>query len=187
MGTLISPKYPSMERQDLTQGQLGSFKFTPVDIEQRNNRFGETPLLWQAQAKLRARLEQHSVLEGVAWDNKFSHKNRNRYSGTKESPYGPLSHANAKFINDYIESDTKMDAVELRSPVVAGSPERLHYGYQANVSHSLLRIILETIYLTRNPAFSSISSSTSFAPHEIDNESRSQCLRSEYVLIRLRS
>ena len=23
--------YPSMERQDLTQGQLGSFKFTPVD------------------------------------------------------------------------------------------------------------------------------------------------------------
>jgi len=24
-------KYPSMERQDLTQAQLGSFKFTPVD------------------------------------------------------------------------------------------------------------------------------------------------------------
>lgn len=28
---MVHVKYPSMERQDLTQGQLGSFKFTPVD------------------------------------------------------------------------------------------------------------------------------------------------------------
>lgn len=28
---MVHVKYPSMERQDLTQSQLGSFKFTPVD------------------------------------------------------------------------------------------------------------------------------------------------------------
>lgn len=28
---MVHVKYPSMERQDLTQAQLGSFKFTPVD------------------------------------------------------------------------------------------------------------------------------------------------------------
>lgn len=28
---MVHLKYPSMERQDLTQAQLGSFKFTPVD------------------------------------------------------------------------------------------------------------------------------------------------------------
>lgn len=28
---MVHLKYPSMERQDLTQGQLGSFKFIPVD------------------------------------------------------------------------------------------------------------------------------------------------------------
>jgi len=26
-------KYPSLERQDLTQNQLGAFKFTPVDVD----------------------------------------------------------------------------------------------------------------------------------------------------------
>jgi hypothetical protein len=153
MGTLISPKYPSMERQDLTQGQLGSFKFTPVDIEQRNNRFGETPLLWQAQAKLRARLDQQPALEGVAWDNKWSPKKNNLYNRTAESSYGPLSQANPRFINDYISSDTqgsgfKMDAVELRSPVNSDSPKRLHYGDQTNVSHSLLQTTIRGYLLT---------------------------------------
>ncbi|KPI45649.1 uncharacterized protein AB675_592 [Cyphellophora attinorum] len=139
MGTLISPKYPSMERQDLTQGQLGSFKFTPVDIEheQRNNIFGETPMLWQAQAKLRARLEQQPALEGVAWDNEYPRKKNNRFDRTKGSPYGPLSHASPRFINDYISSGTedtgvKMDVVESRSSLNCNSPERLHYVHQAN-------------------------------------------------------
>ena len=34
---MVHVKYPSMERQDLTQGQLGSFKFTPVDEAVRHS------------------------------------------------------------------------------------------------------------------------------------------------------
>lgn len=33
---MVHVKYPSMERQDLTQAQLGSFKFTPVDEASRD-------------------------------------------------------------------------------------------------------------------------------------------------------
>ena len=32
---VLHVKYPSMERQDLSQSQLGAFKFTPVDEEPR--------------------------------------------------------------------------------------------------------------------------------------------------------
>lgn len=33
---VLHVKYPSMERQDLSQSQLGAFKFTPVDEEPRS-------------------------------------------------------------------------------------------------------------------------------------------------------
>jgi len=34
---MVHLKYPSMERQDLTQSQLGSFKFAPVDEAPRDS------------------------------------------------------------------------------------------------------------------------------------------------------
>lgn len=42
---MVHVKYPSMERQDLTQAQLGSFKFTPVD--EATPSFQPHPLLLQ--------------------------------------------------------------------------------------------------------------------------------------------
>lgn len=66
-GLYAQPKYPSMERQDLTQGQLGSFKFTPVDVP--SSTLGDTPFLLQAQARLRARVGDPS---SITADNQSS-------------------------------------------------------------------------------------------------------------------
>ncbi|ETN38851.1 uncharacterized protein HMPREF1541_06892 [Cyphellophora europaea CBS 101466] len=66
MGFHAQPKYPSMERQDLTQGQLGSFKFTPVDVQ--TNTRGDTPLFLQAQSLLRARVGEQGGFEFITED-----------------------------------------------------------------------------------------------------------------------
>lgn len=45
---VLHVKYPSMERQDLTQAQLGSFKFTPVDeAVHQTPQYNPHPLLLQ--------------------------------------------------------------------------------------------------------------------------------------------
>jgi hypothetical protein len=59
MNSVAFPKYPSMERHDLTQGQLGSFKFTPVDVPRYPvDTRGDTPAFRRAKAGGIQRLEQ---------------------------------------------------------------------------------------------------------------------------------
>jgi hypothetical protein len=62
MGRHAHPKYPSMERQDLTPGQLGRFKFTPIDIvaPPKVDTSGNTALFWKAQERLRARISDQT-------------------------------------------------------------------------------------------------------------------------------
>lgn len=156
MGVLAQPTYPSMERQDLTQGQLGSFKFTPVDIidpsSLQTSHLGDTPLLWQAQARLRERMEQQDHLEGISWTKGTSdylpyprkHKHRAQqssfnsvFSQSSGGPQSLKSTPDSAFFNrnikpDLEESRLKLGPAAFQSAVDGSSPERSNSHYKAN-------------------------------------------------------
>lgn len=165
MSTMPQVHYPSIERQDLTQGQLGSFKFTPVDstsyptpsFEPR----GEARRLWQARAQARARMrggrDQKSALERGAWQqyshrarsqspNKFDQNDSSYASAMSQStqPQTPDSLRDQTFFNEHVKQDLedsrlRLGATGFRSAVRGNSPERgsIHYPERHNqVSHS---------------------------------------------------
>lgn len=69
----VHVKYPSMERQDLTQAQLGSFKFTPVDEERYSPQAQHHPLLLQqyAQSLKNGGFERQLTSPDIAADPSF--------------------------------------------------------------------------------------------------------------------
>ena len=176
MGVLSQPRYPAIERQDLTQGQLGSFKFTPIDIQRENSILGETPMLWQAQAKLRQRLEQQPTLRGVAWNSKSrgSSPKRNAINSTdtwSPQPQSPLSNPDSSFFNkcfkpDLEDSRLRMGPAALRTAVNGNSPQHnSRYRHFATVSHSYIRSIRSLFNLScvqNPPSYPSLPSSQKF-------------------------
>lgn len=166
-----SPRYPAMERQDLTQGQLGSFKFTPVDVQLYNNMMGETPMLWQAQARLNDRLAQQSHVHKYSRNTKNSPSPSRRADynmsnfASQQSPFGfpsqpqsPLANTDPGLFNAFTTSD--MEYSQLRMGSVAPHSAESDCGLQRlhpnNVSSSFYRNILSTYlaYLPSQPSAS---------------------------------
>ena len=129
------PNYPSMERQDLSQGQLGSFKFTPVDSTRQprvNNQFlndlarehmsshlkfaAQDPATRPARS-LRSRALGSSEFDASNQQNPF----------TTYIPTSPTSESG--FFNNHIKPDLndsrlKYGPAAVRSAVDSNSPEK---------------------------------------------------------------
>ena len=114
-----------MERQDLTQGQLGSFKFTPVDAVQRD--FNKEYLTAVAHQEM---LSQFQNPVAMASDT-FSHVHSNsagHFSNSLASDGNPKSPtADPAFFDNHIKPDLadsrlKYGPAALRSAVESHSP-----------------------------------------------------------------
>lgn len=144
-GLYAQPKYPSMERQDLTQGQLGSFKFTPVDIP--SSTLGDTPFLLQAQARLRARIgDQGSITAGnqssfpVAsqqWLGSPTNRLSFPHALSTDSTTSDPAFFNTHLKPDLEDSRLKFGPAAFRAAVAGNSPDKVFSQSRprAEVSH----------------------------------------------------
>lgn len=157
-GQYAQPKYPSMERQDLTQGQLGSFKFTPIDVP-TSSTLGNTPFLLAAQAKLRERMRNRaftadsqidfSSLAGQKWlDEQQIKPQPSPSTAFKSNPtlsFVP-SRPDPAFFNTHIKPDLEDSrlkfgtaairaAIDGTSPVKPFSPSRARTEVSCSRSH----------------------------------------------------
>ena len=166
-GQFVQPKYPSMERQDFTQGQLGSFKFTPVDVPSSNT-LGDTPMLLAAQAMLRDRVRKQtqlvtadnqtefsqSVIASQQWANQPSTSQSASASALAFEPTPPpsaLSKPDSEFFNTHIkpdleESRLKLGPAAFRAAVDGNSPDSSlsQIRSRAEVSHPQQQHVLAT-------------------------------------------
>lgn len=153
-GLYAQPKYPSMERQDLTQGQLGSFKFTPIDVAPSST-LGDTPFLLAAQAKLRARIENQPSFSPVTADNQINFSSlasqqwlddQLHKSSTTLHPHSDSASRSApdsSFFNNHIKPDLedsrlKLGTAAFRAVVDGSSPDKSfsQTRSRAEVSHT---------------------------------------------------
>lgn len=118
-----------MERQDLTQGQLGSFKFTPVDAVSPDK--GR----WTAMAQQEVFTElQHAAQRAVAMaPDAYSHARSNSAGcfsnawsshGNPQSPKQDTTFFDKQSKPDLAESRLKYGPAALRSAVESYSPQK---------------------------------------------------------------
>ena len=123
--------YPNMERQDLTQGQLGSFKFTPVDAVRRDHNKD----FWTAMAHQEFVTQlKHGVQQAVAMaPNVYQHARTDSaacFSNTWSSHDNPQSpKQDAAFFDqhskpDLADSRLKYGPAALREAVQSHSPQK---------------------------------------------------------------
>jgi hypothetical protein len=117
-------KYPHMERQDLTQGQLGDFKFTPVDQPKQQTLHAMT-----ASAKQYLEGQLYRKLPGAPTSPESA--SRASISNASVVPPAPASQASANhdYFNKHIKSDLdesrlRLGPAALRTAVNGGSPTR---------------------------------------------------------------
>lgn len=153
-GLYTHPKYPLMERQDLTQGQLGSFKFTPVDP---TSTLGDTPWLLAAQAQLRARAgdregpalvtadDQSNIASRIASQLGVHQNSQSFYSALPFDSFHrtAIPTSDPAFFNKHIkpdleESRLKLGPAAFRAAVVGNSPDKSfsQTRTRAEVSHA---------------------------------------------------
>jgi hypothetical protein len=113
--------YPSMERQDLTQGQLGSFKFTPVDSV-RKDISREHTRTFQAQQKMIARLHPAQESLDPAWKSHAAFSDTSALSRSATAINTPPDLA---FFDNLDNSRLKYGPAAVRSAVQSYSPERI--------------------------------------------------------------
>jgi hypothetical protein len=117
-------KYPPMERQDLNQTQLGSFKFTPVDpVNNFQALTNSAKQFLEHQLSSRQRTGHVSTSTGLSPDN----------SSTLSSQRPPANHAqpdvDPSFFNKHIKPDLddsrlRLGPAALRSAVQGASPTK---------------------------------------------------------------
>lgn len=131
------PSYPSMERQDLSQGQLGSFKFAPVDAGQVCN--SSQFLSDLARQYMSSHLKQAArnpaitpVTRSTTSQARIKQVDPEKRQNTSQShvPTGPISESS--FFNDHIRPDLedsrlKYGPAVVRSAVNSNSPEKKRY------------------------------------------------------------
>lgn len=108
---MVHVKYPSMERQDLTQAQLGSFKFTPVDEAAPSNH--PHPLLLQ---------QSHQALQDAGFLN--------------HSVSSPDMSRNPSFFNQQIAPSLDTSRLRLGPATVRAAVESAATSPQKRLSHS---------------------------------------------------
>ena len=130
------PKYPGIERQDLTQGQLGSFKFTPVDNEP--TRPYSLAQDW-LNSPTQSNLQQHSpeatrrAVEVLRQQQQARRSRGMPIPGMRQNPFDrphvpTFSPPNHSFFDDHIkpnlgDSRLKYGPATLRTAVESQSPE----------------------------------------------------------------
>lgn len=137
-GQYAQPTYPSMERQDLTQGQLGSFKFTPVDAPPSDTL---DDMLLAAQAMMRARVS--TLPQFITADNQSEAaqpvasqlasqpcfpQSTSAFSFEPTPPPSALPKPDSDFFNTHIkpdleESRLKLGPAAFRAAVDGNSPD----------------------------------------------------------------
>ena len=123
--------YPNMERQDLTQGQLGSFKFTPVDAVQRH--VDDEYLTAVAQQQILAQLYQ-STQSAVAMASDLQPHVRDESASYSHNNTSTRSHlqshtTDSTFFDKYTKTDLadsrlRYGPAALRSAVESHSPQK---------------------------------------------------------------
>lgn len=148
------PSYPSMERQDLSQGQLGSFKFAPVDADRIHG--GSRFLSDLARHYMSSHLKQaaqNPTVTPVARTN--STRARLKQADSEHRQTAPLPHvptspaSESSFFNNHIRSDLidsrlKYGPAVVRSAVNSNSPERKRETehVQVDVSEAPVQLLL---------------------------------------------
>jgi hypothetical protein len=112
--------YPSMERQDLTQGQLGSFKFTPVDSV-RKDISREHVRTFQTQQEMIARLYPAQDPFDQAWKSHAAFSDNSALSRAVTAVNTP---PDPTFFDNLDDSRLKYGPAAVRTAVQSYSPER---------------------------------------------------------------
>jgi hypothetical protein len=117
-------KYPHMERHDLTQGQLGDFKFTPVDQPKQKSLHNMT-----ATAKQYLEGQLYRKLPGTPPSPEFaSRASMSDTSVVRPAPTSQVSvdheYFNKNIKPDLDESRLRLGPAALRTAVNGGSPIR---------------------------------------------------------------
>ena len=127
-------KYPPMERQDLNQSQLGSFKFTPIDPV-----LDIQALTHSAQQFLEQQLSQRQRLHGAPTSaNGPWQDNGSTFSSERHAPQPNSFAADAEFFNKHIKPDLgdsrlRLGPAALRSAVNGPvSPTKRDVAFQAD-------------------------------------------------------
>lgn len=124
--------YPNMERQDLTQGQLGSFKFTPVDAVQRDpnkdflTAMAHQQMLTQLQnAAQQAVAMSPDVYQHTRSDSAGCLSNTWSSHGNPQSPKQDVAFFDKRSKPDLADSRLKYGPAALREAVQSHSPQKV--------------------------------------------------------------
>lgn len=135
-------QYPSMERQDLTQGQLGSFKFTPVDaVHQDVNKGFLTAFAQQEMINQLQSSAQRAI--AMASDTRSNHPSAmSSNTGFTSLTAATNLTTDLDFFDKRIKSDIgdsrlKYGPAALRSSVESHSPEKTRNQVRKAFSPSL--------------------------------------------------
>ena len=121
--------YPNMERQDLTQGQLGSFKFTPVDAVPHNRDYWTAVAHQQMLNQLQDAAQQAVAMAPDVYPHARSNSAgcfSNTWSthGNQQSPREDTAFFDKHSKPDLADSRLKYGPAALRSAVQSHSPQK---------------------------------------------------------------
>ncbi|KAJ9602427.1 hypothetical protein H2200_012969 [Cladophialophora chaetospira] len=117
-------RYPPMERQDLDQSQLGSFKFTPVDpVNDIQSLTQNAAQILQQQLSQKQRIPDASTSSAEAFPDDGSTLSSGR------APPQLMSSGNTSYFNEHIKPDLRdsrlrLGPAVLRTAVDGGSPAK---------------------------------------------------------------
>ncbi|EXJ64828.1 hypothetical protein A1O7_01166 [Cladophialophora yegresii CBS 114405] len=165
-------KYPPMERQDLNQSQLGSFKFTPVDPVDLKSLTQSASQFLEHQLSQRQRLSVTSASSTGAFQDSAS-----TWSSDRGPPQPNQYGIDAEFFNRHIKPDLgdsrlRLGPAALRSAVDGASPAKKpswnhvqqQPDFSVNYHHPSGSISISQVASPQNPAASMDPTAATFMP-----------------------